>query len=194
MAAGDRQFSCFGLLHLISAKLEVNVHREPTEGPSFRFMGLTSSSCSTSQCRTSFSPRRRSLRTSHQSPPALERVRRSVCRSTQVLRADADRLSILSVPVLMVHGTAGCIKALAGQTINLSPETVLDDEGFVEAVDSFDDQPVPLRESVQHARPARPKLTTINPLSFLFFFLSSRLVQLVQDVRTVVDGLARGCR
>ena len=47
----------------------------------------------------------------------------------------------------MVHGTAGCIKALAGQTINLSPETVLDDEGFVEAVDGFDDQPVPLRES-----------------------------------------------
>ena len=53
---------------------------------------------------------------------------------------------LASFAVFMVHGTAGCLKALAGQTINLSPETVHDDEGYVEAIDGLTDQPVPLRE------------------------------------------------
>ena len=86
LAAGDRQYSSFGLLHHLAAKLTANLHLSDT-----------------------------------------------LLFCEEVLEDVIDWASGTAT-VYMVQGTGGCIKALAGKTVNLSPETVLDDEDFTDAI------------------------------------------------------------
>ncbi|KAL7411025.1 hypothetical protein BDY24DRAFT_371574 [Mrakia frigida] len=93
LAAGDRQYSSFGLLHHLSAKLTANLHLSDT-----------------------------------------------LLFCEEVLEDVVDWASGTGT-VYMVQGTGGCIKALAGKTVNTSPETVLDDEDFTDSRDCPSDLP-----------------------------------------------------
>jgi len=98
LAAGDRQYSSFGLLHHLAAKLTANLHLSDT-----------------------------------------------LLFCEEVLEDVIDWASG-NATVYMVQGTGGAIKALAGMTKNTSPETVLDDEDFTDAIDCPADLPeVPRR-------------------------------------------------
>ena len=126
----------------------------------------------------STSPGSSSLHPSFKPPTAEESAEPS---ATDFARQSHPGPVVLGrVSVFMLHGVASCLKALAGQTVNESPDTVHDDKdeaGFKEGTERTVDA-VAMRESL--GLPLRRSLRFSTPSAHAALFLSSRVVQLVQ--------------